>query len=37
MGNKVIVQNYSGLPLNRYGVASPYHTIRNVCGFVSLS
>lgn len=27
----------SELNLNRYGVASPYHTIRNVCGFVSLS
>ncbi|HFC8725549.1 TPA: hypothetical protein ACFK3Y_02410 [Neisseria gonorrhoeae] len=29
--------NYSGLNLNRYGVASPCRTICTVCGFVALS
>jgi len=29
--------NYSGLNLNQYGVASPYRTICTVFGFVALS
>ncbi|EEZ50591.1 hypothetical protein ACI611_000558 [Neisseria gonorrhoeae] len=28
---------YSGLNLNRYGVASPCRTICTVCGFAALS
>ncbi len=29
--------DYSGLNLNQYGVASPCRTICTVCGFVTLS
>ncbi|EGQ77559.1 hypothetical protein HMPREF9418_0918 [Neisseria macacae ATCC 33926] len=30
-------EDYSGLTLNQYGVASPCRTICTVCGFVALS
>ncbi len=31
------INQYSGLTLNQYGVASPCRTICTVCGFVALS
>ena len=34
---KVVWNQYSGLTLNQYGVASPCRTICTVCGFVALS
>ncbi|ENX9578132.1 hypothetical protein DDL62_05635, partial [Neisseria gonorrhoeae] len=35
--NEIDKTKYSGLNLNRYGVASPCRTICTVCGFVVLS
>ncbi|MFN2802634.1 hypothetical protein AB9Q94_08480 [Neisseria gonorrhoeae] len=36
-GRHMFSGSYSGLNLNRYGVASPCRTICTVCGFVALS